>query len=127
LIADDERHIVRVLELTLSREGYDVIDAHDGLSAWQAAQDHQPDLILADLAMPGMTGCELACKVYGTESMRETPVLLVTAKPLLFPEDMPDQCNIAGMIPKPFSPRQLVAKVIELIGPAKQTNKAIAS
>jgi len=121
LIADDERHIVQVLSLTLTREGYDVVTAGDGDAAWQAVLHQDPDLIITDQAMPGLTGTELASQVQSMGRDNPLPVMIVTAKQLA-PQPW-DVSNVAAVLPKPFSPRQVLAHVAELVGPARATEE----
>lgn len=117
LIADDERHIVQVLSLTLTKQGYDVVTAGDGDAAWQAVLHQDPDLIITDQAMPGLTGTELASQVQTMGRDTPLPVMIVTAKQLA-PQPW-DVSNVAAILPKPFSPRQVLAHVAELVGPAR--------
>ena len=127
LIADDEQHIVQVLSLTLTRGGYDVVTADSGDAAWQAVLQHDPDLIITDESMPGMTGTQLAQRVHKNEQYgqgKTTPVLIVTARHIA-PTDGPS-ANITGILPKPFSPRQVLAHVADLVGPARASEENLS-
>ena len=59
LIVEDEQNIVDILAFNLSREGYDTMEAYDGTTGLQLAMEHNPDLILLDLMLPGMNGFEV--------------------------------------------------------------------
>ena len=77
LVVDDETQITRVLKTTLNSQGYEVKTAADGESAFNAAMDWLPDLIITDLSMPGMTGIEL------TRAVRErsqVPIIVLSVR-----------------------------------------------
>lgn len=118
LIADDEQHIVQVLSLTLDRAGYDVVTAEDGDAAWHAVQQQRPDLIITDQVMPGLTGRELAARVRQVPGNESLPVLMVSAREI--DPDPNTSRAVSAVLPKPFSPRQVLAHVQDLVGPARQ-------
>lgn len=118
LIADDEQHIVSVLSMTLRRRGYEVLTADNGEKALELAGAFEIDLSIVDQTMPGMSGIELADRLDPS-----IPVLLVTARPQLSEADYD---RIAEVIHKPFSPKDLVAKVESLIGQANQPREQSA-
>ena len=118
LIVDDERHIVQVLSLTLSRQGYEIITAEDGDAAWLAFCQHTPDLVITDLSMPGLSGTELAQRVH------PKPVMVVTARQLS--PGSGGSSNITAVLPKPFSPRQVLSHVVELVGPARTDEEQLS-
>lgn len=109
LIVDDEQHIVSLLSMTLGRNGYEVLTADNGPKALEIASAFELDLMIVDYSMPGMTGAVLTERIDAT-----VPVLMVTARPEITALTEP---NCAGVIHKPFSPRVLVAKVLEIVGP----------
>ena len=67
LIADDELDILEIMVKSVAKEGYTVIPAHDGLEAWEKIQSENPDIILLDVTMPGMSGLEVL------KNLRENP------------------------------------------------------
>ncbi len=79
LIADDEPRNIRMLQVRLRLEGYDVIMAEDGIEAMQKIVDQKPDLILLDVMMPGKTGYEVCEELRAHEDTRFIPVIMVTA------------------------------------------------
>ncbi|MFN3168517.1 MAG: response regulator transcription factor [Phycisphaeraceae bacterium] len=111
LIADDEQHIVSLLSMTLRKRGYEVLTADNGYKALELAAAFKVDLFIVDQSMPGMTGTTLSQKLAGT-----APVLMVTARPEITGQDQPD---IAGVIHKPFSPKELAGRIESLIGPGQ--------
>ncbi len=116
LVVDDETHILHVVSLKLSNAGYDVITAEDGEEALTVAVDRRPDLVITDFQMPFMTGLELCIQLKLNELTRSTPALMLTARGFSLGSEQLDQTNIAGVLSKPFSPREVLEQVQELIG-----------
>ena len=79
MVVDDTPANVRVLEARLAREGYEVIAAHDGEQALNAAREQQPDLILLDIMMPKLDGIEVCRRLKGDPSFPFTPIIMITA------------------------------------------------
>jgi two-component system alkaline phosphatase synthesis response regulator PhoP len=108
LVIDDEPKIVEICQDYLKADGYDVISAVDGPNGLAAIRTEKPDLIVLDLMLPGMNGLDL-CKQLRRES--NVPVIMLTAR-------VDEADKLAGLelgaddyITKPFSPRELVARV----------------
>ena len=78
LIVDDEKEIVKGLAINLTREGFEVIQAFDGKEGLNLAIKERPDLILGDVAMPGMNGLDM-CRELRKKGI-ETPIILLTAR-----------------------------------------------
>jgi CheY-like chemotaxis protein len=119
VVADDESHIRNVVALKLRNAGYTVVPVADGAEALEAIAEHTPDLVVTDYHMPGMNGHEL-CKALGEASGRgETvpPTIMLTAQGHELPE-LPDKSIVRLVMSKPFSPRQLLGCVKELLGEA---------
>lgn len=115
LIADDEVHIQRVLELKFTAAGFACIKVGDGTAAWKAVVEHRPDLVISDYQMPGLSGLDLAAKMYQDYDLREIPVILLTAHGFsLRPEDL-RETNILHRVAKPFSPRELLDLARDLV------------
>ena len=115
LLCDDEVHILRAAEFKLKRAGYDVRCAGDGQEGWEMIQADMPDIVVTDLQMPRMTGLDLARAVRDNEATRHLPILMLSAKG--FEAEHTEQakdCGIVGVLAKPFSPRELL-KIVEQI------------
>jgi DNA-binding response OmpR family regulator len=82
LIADDDRDIVRFVEVNLRLEGFQVVTAHDGEDALDKAFDLQPNLILLDVMMPRMDGYEVCTRLRADGRTAHIPVLMLTARSL---------------------------------------------
>lgn len=80
LVVDDNRSIVKALELILKREGYEVSTAFDGLEALQKAFDDQPDLVLLDIEMPFMNGYEVCRKLRAARNLKNLRIIMLTVK-----------------------------------------------
>jgi DNA-binding response OmpR family regulator len=109
LIVEDEDKLAKFVELELSYEGYEVTVANDGLSGLMAARDQDPDLIVLDWMMPGLSGIEVCRRLRQTGS--PTPIILLTAK-----DDIQDRvegldAGADDYVVKPFSIEELLARV----------------
>ena len=116
LVADDESHILNVVSLKLRNAGFDVITARDGAEALKLAGEQTPDLIITDYHMPNLSGLELAQRLRA--SGQNIPTLMLSARGYHLTEDELKASGIDQMIAKPFSPRQLLSAVSEMLGVA---------
>ena len=112
LVVDDEERIVEFVESYLTKKGYMVLKAYNGLDALQLFQDHEIALIVLDLMLPNISGEEI-CKTIRKTS--RVPIIMLTAK--AEEEQILKGLDIGAddYITKPFSPRQLVARVGALL------------
>jgi two-component system alkaline phosphatase synthesis response regulator PhoP len=108
LIADDNPKIVEVLSAYLVTEGFDVVTAADGTAALEAVQRRVPDLALLDVMMPGVDGIELTKRLQRDYGL---PVILVTARTEEIDRLIGLEIGADDYISKPFSPREVVARV----------------
>lgn len=115
LVADDETHILHVVSLKLRNAGYRVLTAQDGMEALEMAQHERPDLLITDYHMPQLSGIELCQKLKSDPATSGIPAIMLTARGYhLEPHDT-EQSGILRMISKPFSPRQLLTTVNEVL------------
>jgi len=108
LIADDNPKIVEVLSAYLAAEGFEVVTAADGPSAIEAVASHVPDIALLDIMMPGVDGIELTKRF---QREHDLPVILVTARTDEIDRLIGLEVGADDYIAKPFSPREVVARV----------------
>ena len=80
LIVEDEQNIVDILSFNLSRDGYDTLEAYDGPTGLQLALEQNPDLVLLDLMLPGMSGMDAIRRIRAHERWKKLPILVLTAK-----------------------------------------------
>lgn len=112
LVVDDEKNIVDILKLNLQKEGYTVIEAYDGAEALEKALPadpaERPDLILLDVMLPEMNGFEVCRKVRDNSSV---PILMITAREDEVDKVLGLEIGADDYITKPFSMRELMARV----------------
>lgn len=108
LVVDDEIDIADFIGDYLTGEGYEVIKAYDGINALDKIRQDLPDLVVLDVMLPGMDGFEV-CKQIRAESA--IPVLMVTAKDRDVDKIVGLEIGADDYIPKPFNPRELIARV----------------
>lgn len=118
LVADDEPNIVISLEYLLKREGYTVFVAKDGQEALDAIARELPDLVLLDVMMPKKTGFEVCQVVRSTEALQATKILMLTAKGRDTDIAKGMAMGADAYMTKPFSTRELVQKVAQMVGKA---------
>lgn len=111
LIVEDEPDIVELLQYNLEREGYRVFSAQDGERGLQIARTRRPDLLLLDLMLPGINGLEVTRALKSTESTQEIPIIMVTAKGEESDVVLGLELGADDYVAKPFSPREVVARV----------------
>ncbi|MFL5803497.1 MAG: response regulator [Roseiflexaceae bacterium] len=108
LIVDDEPTIVEVVELYLRREGFEVLTAADGLAALSAVQQRRPDLVVLDLMLPGMSGLDVTRQIRAGGAL---PIIMLTARGEETDRVVGLELGADDYVTKPFSPRELVARV----------------
>ena len=109
LVVDDEEFILTLIEFNLQQAGFEVITAMDGEAALQKATTERPDLIILDLMLPKMDGMEV-CKELRLQRIM-TPILMLTAKDDEFDKVLGLELGADDYMTKPFSPREVVARV----------------
>ena len=109
LIVEDEKNIVDILNFNLVKEGYSTMEAYDGQSGLQLALEQDPDLILLDLMLPKMNGFDVCRSL--REQGRTTPVIMLTAREEEADKVMGLELGADDYITKPFSVRELMARV----------------
>jgi DNA-binding response OmpR family regulator len=119
LLCDDEIHILRAAELKVARSGYEVRIARDGEEAWKMIQDDPPDVLVTDVQMPRVDGFELSRRIRANPATKDLPILMLTAKGFeLEQQEMMEKWGIVDIIAKPFSPRELVRLIDQIVAPA---------
>jgi CheY-like chemotaxis protein len=119
LVADDESHILNVVSLKLTNAGYTVFTAADGQEALELATAQRPDLLITDYHMPQLSGLELCQRLRQNPATAGIPTIMLTARGYNLEPSDTEQNGINCMLSKPFSPRQLLATVGEMLANAK--------
>ena len=116
IAADDEAHILHIVSMKLKNAGYEVMTAMDGEEAMELCQAEHPDLLITDYQMPYMSGLELCKELRRGEQTKDIPALMLTARGFDIEPDEMAEAGIAAVLAKPFSPREVLQRVRDLIG-----------
>jgi DNA-binding response OmpR family regulator len=113
LVIEDERHIARLLDHVLTKEGYDVAVVHDGESATETMRAFEPDALLLDLGLPGISGLEFLRRIRREDRWAKTVVLVLSAH--WFEHDDPAiaDAGATAQCSKPIAPSKLFRKLRE--------------
>ncbi len=111
LVVEDEREIQELIVYNLSKEGYQTAAVGTGEEALHAVNTARPDLVLLDLMLPGVDGLEVARRLKGDPATRDLPIIILTAR--AEEADIVSGLEVGAddYIPKPFSPRVLIARI----------------
>ncbi len=124
LLVDDEPDVRQLLHYNLNRSGFEVTQASDGISGFQAALRHSPDLIVLDIMMPGRNGYQVFRDLRADSRTRDIPVLMLTAKGHLEDRINGLELGVDDYVSKPFSPKELVLRIHALL---RRSHKAPAN
>jgi len=111
LVVDDEAHIQELIKFNLTKNGFKVITADNGIDALKIAEDEKPDLIFLDLMLPGMDGLEVCKSIRKKSSIESTPIIMITAKGEELDKILGLELGADDYITKPFNPLELIARV----------------
>ena len=111
LVVDDERHIVRLVQVNLERAGYEVVTAFDGKEAVGKVKEVMPELIVCDVMMPYMDGFEVLRTVRADPETRDIPFIMLTAKAQDADIFRGWSSGVDAYLTKPFNPMELLAFV----------------
>lgn len=104
--------------------GYDVLEADDGLKAVAEAHTHQPDIVILDLELPGITGFEAAVRLRESPETRHIPLIAATGYSHLKQLNQARASGFDSIIVKPCEPSMLVAEIERLLQPTRDTTSA---
>ena len=111
LVADDDEDILQLVSFRLERAGYTVVTAADGQQALAAARQHQPDLAVLDVMMPGLNGYEVTRQLRADPATAAIPVILLTARVQEADVSRGFEAGADDYLRKPFSPQELRSRV----------------
>jgi CheY-like chemotaxis protein len=115
LVCDNEPALRGLVRATLESDEYEIVEARDGDESVDLAEKVRPDLIVLDMMMPGRTGLEVLDHLRAQEDLRETPVVMLTARAQLADRDAANGAGADRFLSKPFSPLELMTVVEELL------------
>ena len=116
LVADDEIYMVRLLEMTLKKGGYEVVTCRDGVEALRISGTLKPQLIVMDVMMPGLDGLSAIRQLKQSEVTRQIPVVVLSSKGHALTRVEAEAAGAALFLAKPFSPNQLLSEVKKILG-----------
>ena len=122
LVVDDDRNIGQILHASFTAKGYEVVVSRNGEDALQKYEEIHPSLILLDVLLPKMNGWEVCKRIKDTDQGKKTPVILMSAiyKNYKMQADAKNKYGADEFVEKPFQLARLLAKVMEMVGPADE-------
>ena len=121
LVVEDQEDNRQILRDLLTNADFEVIEAVDGETGLAAAAAQRPDLVLMDIQLPGLDGYEVTRRIKADAALRAIPIIAVTSYGLAGDAEKARAAGCDGYISKPYSPRQLLAKVREYLSSAAPT------
>jgi two-component system, cell cycle response regulator DivK len=115
LVVEDQEDNRTILRDLLSNVGYELIEAVDGVDGVAMAERERPDLILMDIQLPVVDGYQATQRIKANPKLRAIPVIAVTSYALSGDEEKARAAGCDGYVTKPFSPRELLARVREFL------------
>ncbi|MBN1457459.1 MAG: response regulator [Sedimentisphaerales bacterium] len=115
LVANNEFHVAQVVAIKFRNNGYVVHIAQNVKEALDMAIKHEPDIIIAEAEMPSVSGLDLVKKLRGSKEGGDVPVVMLTASGSKITDKVKQQLGISDCVSKPFSPRELLQKVNEVL------------
>jgi CheY-like chemotaxis protein len=115
LICDDDPAILRVLQVNLEIEGYDVLPAQNGEEAVEVATEERPDLVILDIMMPRLDGYQACEKLKSNDDTKDIPVVFLSAKAQQSDIQRGKDYGVADYLTKPFDPMDLLGVVERLL------------
>ena len=111
LVVEDQEDNRRILRDLLSNAGHDMFEVEDGEAAIAAARQYRPDVILMDIQLPILDGYEATRRIKADPELRGIPIIVVTSYALSGDEDKARAAGCDAYVAKPYSPRELLAKI----------------
>ena len=115
LVVEDQEDNRQILRDLLASTDYEIVEAVNGVEALAAVAKQRPDLILMDIQLPILDGYEATRRIKADPALRSIPIIAVTSYALSGDEDKAREAGCDAYVPKPYSPRQLLAKIREFL------------
>ena len=124
VVVEDEPDILEVLSFNLQREGFDVTSVSSGTEGIRVIEQERPDLVLLDLLLPGVDGLDICRHIRSEPELKQTPVIMVTAKGEESDIVLGLGVGADDYVQKPFSPKELVARVKAVLRRAQHRDES---
>jgi len=115
LVIEDQEDNRRIMHDLFTSKGYEVIEAVNGIDGVTVAETYHPDLILLDIQLPGIDGYEVTRRIKANSEIKNIPIIVVTSYALSGDDVKAFEAGCDAYVAKPFSPRELLAKVREYL------------
>jgi two-component system cell cycle response regulator DivK len=115
LVVEDQEDNRRIMRDLLTSVGYEVIEAVTGEDGVATAESQRPDLILMDIQLPGLDGYEATSQIKANPNLEHIPIIVVTSYALSGDDVKAFEAGCDAYVSKPFSPRELLAKIREFL------------
>lgn len=119
LVVDDDPTSLKLLDLVLNKEGYQVMTASNGLEALRKARQESPDLLILDVMLPGFDGFEICHRLRGEPATATMPIMMLSSKQQKSDQDAASKVGANAFLSKPVDRTSLLTKVAELLGDQK--------
>jgi len=123
LIIEDEKDIIKMLDYNLKKEGFKALSANNGEDGLDMARKENPDLVLLDLMLPGMDGLDVCKAIKNDAKTAHIPIIILTAKAQEADKIVGLELGADDYVTKPFSPRELIARIKAVLRRVKEKNK----
>ncbi|KPJ77618.1 MAG: hypothetical protein AMJ54_07405 [Deltaproteobacteria bacterium SG8_13] len=115
LVVEDSSTTRKVITITLNKEGYEVIEARDGIEAVNTLSEMRPDLILLDIILPKMDGYKVLAIIKESPDLRKIPVIMLTSRDGLLNRVKGKMAGSTAYLTKPFKPQKLVETIDKVL------------
>ena len=116
LIVEDDEKSLYLARFILEKEGYDVIEARDGLEALDKVSRETPDLILMDMQLPKLDGYEATRRIRADKNLAHIPVVAMTAYAMKGDREKTLEAGCTGYIEKPIDPETIISEIQKVVG-----------
>ncbi len=115
LIIDDERYVLRLFRTILERAGYSVLTADDGDLGIRTYAEAKPDLVLLDIAMPGLDGVEVLERIRQLDADRTTPIMIISAHSQSSLREVAEKFQVDAYMEKPITSQELLNAIKDIL------------
>lgn len=118
LVIEDNEQNIYLMDFLLKSNGFEVIQARDGMTGIEKARETDPDLILLDIQLPGMDGYSVAKRLVSDSELSKAPIVAVTSYAMVGDKEKALESGCTGYIEKPINPDTFIAAISEYLNPS---------